>query len=308
MLYFYRGKNRHKGSDLENCPGSSGRHQLVPGRKDITATANRMPPLGLLSIAAYLERAGHAVSVVDCLGPDALSGADPNARRILGEAPELVGFSTTTAGFLDAYGIASRIKALSPDTPVIFGGVHVSALGGPLLHHFSAIDYLCMGEGERTLTDLAAGMPMETIAGLVWRDNGRAVTNPPREPIADLDSLPFPAYEKLTGFPKRYHLPLFSYVQAPGATMVTSRGCPYQCSYCDRSVFKRSFRYNSAAYVYTHMRYLRRRFGIRHLNIYDDLFTLNRRRIIELCDLLAARPWASSSTAPCARVTRMTSS
>ncbi|GAB6906317.1 Radical SAM domain protein [Desulfosarcina cetonica] len=262
----------------------------VPGRKDITATANRMPPLGLLSIAAYLERAGHAVSVVDCLGPDALSGADPNARRILGEAPELVGFSTTTAGFLDAYGIASRIKALSPDTPVIFGGVHVSALGGPLLHHFSAIDYLCMGEGERTLTDLAAGMPMETIAGLVWRDNGRAVTNPPREPIADLDSLPFPAYEKLTGFPKRYHLPLFSYVQAPGATMVTSRGCPYQCSYCDRSVFKRSFRYNSAAYVYTHMRYLRRRFGIRHLNIYDDLFTLNRRRIIELCDLLAARP------------------
>ena len=66
-------------------------------------------------------------------------------------------------------------------------------------------------------------------------------------------ALPFPAYEKLAGFPAGYHLPLFSYIEAPGATMVTSRGCPYQCSYCDRSVFKHGFRYNSADYIYEHM-------------------------------------------------------
>jgi len=72
--------------------------------------------------------------------------------------------------------------------------------------------------------------------------------------------------------------------------MVTSRGCPYQCSYCDRSVFKRGFRSNSAEYIYEHMKYLRTRFGVRHINIYDDLFTLDRRRIEELCNLLISKP------------------
>ena len=88
----------------------------VPGRKDISATANRMAPLGLLSIAAYLGREGHEVAVLDCLGPDAVSGTEPNVQRILNQAPDLVGFSTTTSGFLDAYDIASRLKALSPRT------------------------------------------------------------------------------------------------------------------------------------------------------------------------------------------------
>ncbi|HNQ99474.1 MAG TPA: hypothetical protein PKN52_05705, partial [Trueperaceae bacterium] len=102
------------------------------------------------------------------------------------------------------------------------------------------------------------------------------VVNAPRTPIPDLDALPFPAYEKLSGFPRGYNLPLFSYIRVPGATMITSRGCTFQCSYCDRSVFKRGYRWNSAAYIYDHMRHLRMRFGVRHLNIYDDLFTANR--------------------------------
>jgi len=115
-------------------------------------------------------------------------------------------------------------------------------------------------------------------------------TNQPRPQIADLDSLPFPAYEKLKGFPHDYHLPLFSYVNKPGATMITSRGCMYQCSYCDRSVFKKGFRYNSASYIYEHMKYLRTKFSVRHINIYDDLFTANRARIAELCEKLARYP------------------
>ena len=126
--------------------------------------------------------------------------------------------------------------------------------------------------------------------GLIWRDDGRVVTNPRRPLLPDLDQMPFPAYDLLRGFPRRYHLPLFSYIQRPGATMVTSRGCPYKCSYCDRSVFKQGYRYNSAAYIYAHMRYLRNRFGVRHLNIYDDLFTAHGRRITELCTLLGKRP------------------
>jgi magnesium-protoporphyrin IX monomethyl ester (oxidative) cyclase len=262
----------------------------IPGKKDITATANRMAPLGLLSIAAYLEPRGHRVTVLDCLGPDGVSGATAIAHRILSANPDLVGFSTTTSAFLDADELAMAVKAIRPEVLTIFGGVHVSALGGRLLEQFEGIDFLCRGEGENTMAELAAGRPPKEIDGLVWRDNGRVVTNPDREPIADLDELPFPAYEKLAGFPRRYHLPLFSYVQTPGGTMVTSRGCPYQCSYCDRSVFQRGFRFNSPEYAYEHMRYLRTRFGVRHINIYDDLFTMNRKRIAELCDRLCATP------------------
>jgi anaerobic magnesium-protoporphyrin IX monomethyl ester cyclase len=262
----------------------------VSGQKDMTTTANRMAPLGLLSMAAFLEREGHAVAVHDCLGPAAPSGIHANVDRVLAHNPELVGFSATTSGFLDGYDMAVRIKALRPHVRIVFGGVHVSALGVRLLDDFEQIDCLCMGEGELTLSELAGGRPPAAIKGLAWRDNGRSVTNPERVHMPDLDALPFPAYEKLPGFPKRYNLPLFSYIQTPGATMVTSRGCPYQCSYCDRSVFRRGFRYNSADYIYAHMRYLRTRFGVRHINIYDDLFTMNRKRIEALCVLLGAKP------------------
>ncbi len=262
----------------------------MPGQKDVTATANRMAPLGLLSMAAYLEQMGATVMVEDCLGPHAPQRMEHKVARILSHRPDLIGFSATTSGFLDGYDMATRIKRQSSDTPIIFGGVHVSALGGSLLDHFPHIDLLCVGEGEGPLAALASGAAPETISGLVWRKNGQPVTNPPAAPIVDLDTLPFPAYEKLAGFPKGYRLPLFSYIRTPGATMVTSRGCPYQCSYCDRSVFKNRYRYNSADYIYAHMQYLRTRFGIRHLNIYDDLFTLNRSRILTLCEQLCRSP------------------
>jgi anaerobic magnesium-protoporphyrin IX monomethyl ester cyclase len=262
----------------------------VPGKKDVSATANRMAPLGLLSIAAYLEKKGHLVEVEDCLGPEAASTQSETVSRILDYKPDMVGFSTTTSGFLDAYNLAGGIKAIRSEVRTVFGGVHVSAMGGVLLERFDAIDYLCMGEGEETLLELAEMLSPEKINGLGFRDNGSIQMNPPREPIADLDTLPFPAYEKLKGFPRKYHLPLFSYIEPPGATMVTSRGCPYQCSYCDRSVFKRSYRFNSPAYIYEHMKYLRTRFGVRHLNIYDDLFTLHRKRIESLCEMLVEQP------------------
>lgn len=262
----------------------------VPGKKDVSATANRMAPLGLLSIAAYLERHGHQVAVEDCLGPFAAISRQETVRRIVRQDPDMVGFSTTTSGFPDACDLSRRIKEIRPEIRCVFGGVHVSAMGGALLERFSDIDYLCLGEGERTLLELADGKSPASIHGLAWRNDGPVQESPAREPIADLDTLPFPAYEKLPGFPKNYHLPLFSYIEAPGATMVTSRGCPYQCSYCDRSVFRRSFRFNSAAYIYEHMKYLRTRFGVRHLNIYDDLFTLNRNRVERLCRLLTEKP------------------
>ncbi len=262
----------------------------VPGKIDITPTANRMAPIGLLSIAAYLQKAGHQLFIHDCLGPKVPTGNKANARIILGYQPDLVGFSTTTSGFLDGYELATMIKEAKPGIITVFGGAHVSSMGADLLKNRNNIDFLSIGEGEVTLAELASGNDVSEIPGLIWKDNGDPVSNPPRIHIKDLDSLPFPSYEKLDGFPKGYNLPLFSYALTPGATMITSRGCPYQCSFCDRSVFKQSYRYNSAEYIYDHMQYLRTRFKVRHINIYDDLFTTHRRRITLLCDLLVSKP------------------
>ncbi|MCX5849387.1 MAG: radical SAM protein [Deltaproteobacteria bacterium] len=261
-----------------------------PGKHDITDIANRMVPQGLLSIAAYLVQKGHDVFVYDCLGPDASFDLQKQAEAILAFQPQIVGFSATTSSFPDTACLAQIIKEQSSHTITVCGGVHVSALDGILLRNYPAFDFMVAGEGEETMSELASGPDPAEIKGLIWRHQEEVITNEPRPKIPDLDFLPFPAYEKLKGFPRDYHLPLFSYINTPGATMITSRGCMYQCSYCDRSVFKKGFRYNSAAYIYEHMKYLRDKFGVRHINIYDDLFTANRRRIVELCEKLCRCP------------------
>ena len=261
-----------------------------PGKRDITDIANRMVPQGMLSIAAYLIRAGHDVFVYDCLGPGAPVDVKQQVRAILAFEPRMVGFSSTTSSFPDAADLARKIKDQHPDIITVCGGVHVSALREKLLADYPAFDFMVAGEGEVTMSELAAGVDPSAISGLIHREKGVAVANEPRGHIANLDDLPFPAYEKLTGFPQDYHLPLFSYAQTPGATMITSRGCMFQCSYCDRSVFQKGFRFNSAAYIYEHMKYLHDRFGVRHVNIYDDLFTANKKRIMELCEKLARFP------------------
>lgn len=261
-----------------------------PGKTDITDIANRMVPQGLLSIAAYLEREGHDVVVYDCLGPRAPVDLNEQVKAIIAYRPQIVGFSATTSSFPDAADLAQKIKEQSSEIITVCGGVHVSALEGRLLAEYPSFDYLIAGEGELTAAELASGFDPAQIKGIIWRKETKVIENEPRTKISDLDSLPFPAYEKLAGFPHDYHLPLFSYINTPGATMITSRGCMYQCSYCDRSVFKKGFRYNSAVYIYEHMKHLRTEFGVRHVNIYDDLFTANRPRIVELCDKLARFP------------------
>jgi anaerobic magnesium-protoporphyrin IX monomethyl ester cyclase len=265
-----------------------------PGQRDITDVANRMVPQGLLSIASYLLDQGHDVLVYDCLGPGIPFDLNEQVKAILDYKPQIVGFSATTSSFLDAAEIAQKIKEHSRHITTACGGVHVSALEDKLLSAFLSFDFLCVGEGELTMAEIAQGMDPAEIKGLIWRKGSHAVTNQTRPQIADLDSLTFPAYEKLKGFPTDYHLPLFSYVNAPGATMITSRGCVHQCSYCDRSVFKKGFRYNSASYIYEHMKYLRTRFNVRHVNIYDDLFTTDRARIVELCEKLARHPFGTN--------------
>lgn len=263
---------------------------FVPGQPDFSVLANRMAPTGILQLAAWLEQHGHPTAVHDCLGPVAPAGVAANVGEILATRPDLVGFSATTAGFMDAVDLAVELRRRRPELRLVVGNVHASAIGAPLLRHFSEFDALCLGEGEGALLDLAEGKAMADIPNLVYRDGERIVTNPRRARLAELDELPFPAYEKLAGFPQGYHLPLFAYRRRWGATMITSRGCPYTCSFCDRTVFERLYRFNSADYIHAQMRHLRDRFGVRHINFYDDLFTSQQQRVHALCEKLIREP------------------
>jgi len=257
----------------------------TPGAQNITRVVNIMPPLGLLSLAAWLDQYGHQAHIHDCY---AFPGLDEKIFSYLKEQqPEFAGFSTTTSSFLDGVRLAKKIKEILPDIKVIFGGVHMSALREQLLRDFPVIDYGVVGEGEETLRELveANSEKLGTIEGLIYRKDSDVIFTGYRKKLLVMDTLPFPAYEKLHGFPSNYLLPIFSYPKSPNTTVITSRGCPYTCSYCDRSVFRRTYRYNSPEYMVKYLLHLQERFNIKHVNIYDDTFTLNRDRVMKFCEL-----------------------
>ncbi|GAC1467927.1 MAG: radical SAM protein [Desulfuromonadaceae bacterium] len=258
----------------------------LSGMKDISTVFNLMPPLGTMSIAAVLEREGIEVEIIDCHATP--MPLDELALEIIRRGPDCLGISTTTSSFNEGYQIAATVRDKAPQIFTLFGGAHACTIGAPLLDSFPAIDCLVIGEGEDTMLELAqAGFKgIGQIPGVAYRGaNGKGILSAPRELIKDLDDLPFPAYHKLPQFPRRYNLPLFSYPTAPNTSIISSRGCPYSCSYCDRSVFSNGFRFNSPEYIVEHMAMLNRDFGIRHVFFYDDLFTFDRKRVAEFCEI-----------------------
>ena len=261
--------------------------------QDISRVANIMPPLGLASMAAYLEKEAIDVSIVDC-------HAEPFSDRFIEDylkerKPGFIGLSCTTSSFLDGVRIAAMAKSVLPGIKTVFGGPHVSALKTKILTDFPDVDFTVVGEGEETLKELiqceARIDGTNPVKGIIWRDTeGIPSFSGYRPKGIDLDTLPFPAYEKLDGYPGRYKLPIFNYPQTPNSSCIASRGCPYACSYCDRSVFGNSFRYNSAQYLYEHVQYLNDRFHVRHINFYDDQFTFNRKRVEAFTRMMIDKP------------------
>ena len=243
----------------------------------------------MMSIAAVLEQAGITVELLDCYG--APTSAALLVEEIVQKEPDIVAFSCTTSSFLEGNQLAELIKDQRPQIVTVMGGAHACTIGATLLDAFPAIDYLVIGEGEQTMLELVqSGLrEVESIPGVACRVDGKGVLSAPRELIKDLDVLPFPAYHLLPRFPRRYNLPLFSYPKAPNTSIISSRGCPYRCSYCDRSVFSQGFRFNSPEYIVEHMAMLNRNYGIRHVFFYDDLFTFDRSRVAKFCELKERR-------------------
>jgi radical SAM superfamily enzyme YgiQ (UPF0313 family) len=195
--------------------------------RDVSRLANIMPPLGLAVMAAYLKKRDIDCAIVDCF---ARPSSDQAIRDYLNaKRPAFVGLSCTTSSFFDGLRVSRLAKSTLSNIQVVFGGPHVSALKESILENFPIIDFVVAGEGEETLAELMErdGKGVENVKGLVYRKSGGEISfTGYRTRGIDLDSLPFPAYEKLAGYPEVYKLPIFSYPKAPNSTCISSRGCP----------------------------------------------------------------------------------
>lgn len=243
-----------------------------------------IPGLGILMLAAVLRQHGYRVHLDDAKAHG--TPVENVAQRIAALRPDYLGLSATTISVTNAGRIAERVKALVPGVVTILGGAHVSAIPERTLDAFPSIDYAIVGEGEVSLVDLLArlesGIAIDDVAGLVYRRNGRVHANPRAPYIDDLDSLPPPAWDLLPDFPHRFRPTLFSYPRTPVATLITSRGCPFSCTFCDRSTSGRKGRMHSVEGVLRLCQMLVDR-GVRHINFLDDLFTVRKQRVIDLC-------------------------
>lgn len=244
------------------------------------------PPVGLLYIAGMAEQvAGCEVKVLDAIA-ERLSYAEIEAR-IRAEAPAVVGIQAMTYTLIDSLHTARLAKKIDPGTHVCFGGPHVSIYPEETLQ-FTEVDSVVMGEGEYVFADLlkalAAGKELAGVAGIMFRKEGKVVSTGQRGLIEDLDALPFPA-RSLTCIDKYWSILLRP---APTTTMISSRGCPYKCIFCERPHLGKKFRSRSAGNVVDELQ-AAVGLGIKSFIFYDDTFTLNRDRVHTICDEIMRR-------------------
>jgi anaerobic magnesium-protoporphyrin IX monomethyl ester cyclase len=250
-----------------------------------------IPGIGTLVLAAVLREKGHGVHLID--GKRTGTAPETVATQVLACRPDHVGISATTISIHNAARIAAAVKAARPEVVVTVGGPHVSAVPERTLEAFAGFDYGVVGEGEISypllLARHAAAADPSDVPGLVWRDADRVRANP-RAPYLDggaLDQLPEPAWDLVADFPLRFQPNVFNYRATPVASLVTSRGCPFSCTFCDRSTSGRRGRFHGVDYVVALCHRLER-LGVRHVLFYDDLFTVSRRRVRELCERFLA--------------------
>lgn len=271
-----------------------------------------LPPLGIGYLAAVLSEK-HEVAVIDCISacplpaerlPDSIVrlgiGNEEVIRRVKEFGPDLVGISCCyTVHSPQCYEIAELVKKeYSEAVPVVFGGPHASNSPAETLDR-SCVDYVVVGEGEVTLSELCdameSGKGTDGIQGVLRTDgSGALIGNPVRPRIEDLDSIPFP---------RRDLLPLENYIarqrsypqdinnrRIPKTTMLTSRGCPGNCVFCaSRCMWGRRWIARTPENIVDEIESLISDFGIRELDFLDDNVSCSKERLTKICDLIISK-------------------
>jgi anaerobic magnesium-protoporphyrin IX monomethyl ester cyclase len=265
------------------------------------------PPLWARLIAGYVADRGFSVGILDSeaegLGPDSV------ARRIKEISPRLVGMvvyghqpSASTQQMVSAGENCRAIKGIAPNQEIIILGGHVSALPERTLRE-EAVDYACNGEGPLTVHQLlvarSAGKPLSDVQGLVWRQNGRILNNPAAPLIKDLDAdLHGNVWELLPMEKYRAHnWQCFGDLgsRQPYASIYTSLGCPFKCTFCciNAPFGTNRYRMRSPAAVVDEIDLLYSRYGVKTIKIIDEMFVLNDAHVTAICEGLARKPYAA---------------
>ncbi|MDE1836200.1 MAG: B12-binding domain-containing radical SAM protein [Euryarchaeota archaeon] len=229
------------------------------------------PSLGLLSVAAYLRQEGHEVKIVDLTFE---RGIEPVRRALRSFSPALLGVHTKTLTFPRALALARLAR--SHATFSIAGGPDASSR--PLAYLQGGFDAVGTGEGETTILDVAAAVndsrSLFGIPGVAFLQEGAMVRGPPRPLVRDLDQLPLPAWDlvDMESYLSRWQRSTGSRRMA----VLTSRGCPFDCSWCSKPTFGRTYRQRSVENVLRELRLLQQRYGVDYVRVCDDVFGIQR--------------------------------
>ena len=266
---------------LVNPPHSLSVHNPLAG------AGLSLPPLGLLYIAAYLrkELPSAEIKVLDC--PAVKLSAEELEAEVSAYKPDLAGITVYTGTFTSAAAAASSIKKIRPACFVAAGGPHATERPAQCLES-GAFDAVIAGEGERPFAELAAklekGLAPEGIGGLISKKGGAAAA---RYAPLDLNAIPAPARDLVDL--KIYRPAVFGYKRLPVTSMVTSRGCPFSCRFCSKSVFGSVYRAQAPERTLEEILSLIKNCGIKEISFQDDTFTLDKERVLKLCALIKER-------------------
>lgn len=278
--------------------------------RPLNETPMLIPNIGLGYLATACRNAGHEVQVLDCIK----EGVDAGRFRefLLGQSFDLVGFQVYTfdVPVLQAYLASTR--SARPDTLLVAGGPHPTALPEETLHLFPMLDCVFSGEAETGLPvfldwaatigigpardSLTRGHDSDTelglsgIAGLVRRLGDGMIRRNPSQVVKDLDATGFPAWDLIS--PETYPpAPQGTFTRRlPVAPIIVTRGCPFDCTFCGgHLVAGKRLRFRSAANVVDEMEFLRDRFHIREIHIEDDNFSLHGKLVREICQEMIRR-------------------
>lgn len=251
--------------------------------KSVSKVTGAFPPLGLLYLAAVLRQRG--LADVEIYDANVRRDDDETFRKnVASSGADILGFTSSTFEWLTTLQAIRMAREVLPEALVVVGGPAVSGYPKECLS-FEEIDIGVIGEGEETLAEIVsryeAREKLDNIKGTVFRRDDDVVVAPPRPFIPDLDSIPFPARDLVS---RELYNAIF--IRKPFATLITSRGCPYQCAFCSRFYFGTKVRTRSAANILGEFQQCADRFGTKEFMIYDDTFGVRKDVATELCDLI----------------------